>query len=225
MDSFRAGADTAEHFYTQEQPEACTSGRDATMADGEEADMMDAFRAAAEAVKAQREEAAMCTEDRIYKHVKAWCKEWESDLDRRPAEIRESGAGGDGRQVYAWQSTRFRRPEQIHRAVLAIVAMLCCLWHRRSLRTYTARRNVVQRRLPSMRRRQPSSAGCALWACWVFLCCVFLSPKPLPLPCAQACRRSRSSSRRCRSHSTIVTSVMPMAAAQACRRRRSSSRR
>lgn len=55
--------------------------------------MMAAFTAAAEAVKAQRKEAAMCTEDRIAKYVKAWCAEWALDLERRPAEIQDSGAG------------------------------------------------------------------------------------------------------------------------------------
>ena len=54
----------------QAELETSTSGRDVTQADGEEEDMMAAFTAAADAVKAQRAEAAMCTEDRILKHLK-----------------------------------------------------------------------------------------------------------------------------------------------------------
>jgi hypothetical protein len=54
---------------------------------------MAAFEAAAAAVKAQQAEAAMTTEDRIAKHLKQWCAEWETDLERRPAEVKESGPG------------------------------------------------------------------------------------------------------------------------------------
>jgi hypothetical protein len=66
---------------------------EATTADTEEEAAMAAFEAAAAAVKAQQAEAAMTTEDRIAKHLKQWCAEWETDLERRPAEVKESGPG------------------------------------------------------------------------------------------------------------------------------------
>ena len=76
-----------------QEADGSTSGHDATTADTEAEAAMAAFEAAAAAVKAQQAEAAMTTEDRIAKHLKQWCAEWETDLERRPAEVKESGPG------------------------------------------------------------------------------------------------------------------------------------
>lgn len=71
-----------------------TSGRDATAVDSEAEAAMAAFEAAAAVLKAQQAEAALATEDRISKHLKVWCAKWEADLERRPADVKESGPGG-----------------------------------------------------------------------------------------------------------------------------------
>ena len=54
---------------------------------------MAAFRAAAAAVAERQAEAAMATEDVIMKYLSRWCDAWRDDLERRPAEIKESGPG------------------------------------------------------------------------------------------------------------------------------------
>lgn len=54
---------------------------------------MDAFKAAAAAVAERQAEAGLPTEDRIMKHLQRWCEAWREDLERRPAEVKESGAG------------------------------------------------------------------------------------------------------------------------------------
>lgn len=92
------------------QQEAEPSGRDATAADGEAEDVMAAFEAAAAAVKAQREEATAALEDRVLRHIKSWCADWEADLERRPAEIKESGRGilSGILDIQAWQFTSGR---------------------------------------------------------------------------------------------------------------------
>ncbi len=61
--------------------------------DGDGADLMAAFKAAAAAVAERQAEAAMATEDRIMKHLTRWCDAWRDDLERRPAEIKETGPG------------------------------------------------------------------------------------------------------------------------------------
>ena len=61
--------------------------------DGDGADLMAAFKAAAAAVAERQAEAALATEDRIMKHLTRWCDAWRDDLERRPAEIKESGPG------------------------------------------------------------------------------------------------------------------------------------
>ena len=80
--------------------EADASGADVTAADGEAEDCMAAFEAAAAAVKAQRAEATAALEDRVLRHIKAWCADWEADLERRPSDIKDSGRGG-------WQTVTF----------------------------------------------------------------------------------------------------------------------
>ena len=65
--------------------------------DGGGADLMAAFKAAAAAVAERQAEAAMATEDRIMKHLTRWCDAWRDDLERRPAEIKESGPGAHSR--------------------------------------------------------------------------------------------------------------------------------
>jgi len=51
---------------------------------------MDAFAAAAEAVK----ERAMPVEDRVAKWLRKWMKDWEEDLEARPDDIKTTAAGG-----------------------------------------------------------------------------------------------------------------------------------
>ncbi|KAL4447757.1 hypothetical protein ABPG75_004976 [Micractinium tetrahymenae] len=57
--------------------------------DPEQQRLMEAFAAAAEAVK----EKAMPVEDRVAKWVKKWMKDWEDDLEARPDEIKTTAAG------------------------------------------------------------------------------------------------------------------------------------
>ena len=57
--------------------------------DPEQQRLMEAFRAAAEAVKEQQ----MAVEDRIAKWLRKWMAEWEEDLEARPEEAKATAAG------------------------------------------------------------------------------------------------------------------------------------
>ncbi|GLC41332.1 hypothetical protein PLESTB_001074400 [Pleodorina starrii] len=77
------------------------------MADGEQADgssgggaglsaedaTLEAFKRAAAELAERRKEEAMAVEDRIAKYLRAWMKEWEDDLERRPDVVKDSSSG------------------------------------------------------------------------------------------------------------------------------------
>ncbi|GFR49881.1 hypothetical protein Agub_g11985, partial [Astrephomene gubernaculifera] len=63
---------------------AGSSGEDATL---------EAFKRAAAELAERRKEEAMPVEDRIAKYLKAWMKEWEDDLERRPDEVKDCSSG------------------------------------------------------------------------------------------------------------------------------------
>ncbi|KXZ43587.1 hypothetical protein GPECTOR_86g380 [Gonium pectorale] len=58
-----------------------------------EEETLEAFKRAAAELAERRKEEAMQVEDRIAKYLKAWMKEWEDDLERRPDEVKESNSG------------------------------------------------------------------------------------------------------------------------------------
>ncbi|KAJ9529846.1 hypothetical protein QJQ45_022253 [Haematococcus lacustris] len=71
--------------------------------------LMEAFKRASSQVAEQREEATLCTEDRIAKSLRRWMKEWEEDLDRRPESVKATASGYQASLTFA-QTAKYLEP-------------------------------------------------------------------------------------------------------------------
>lgn len=72
---------------------------------GDEDALLESFKAAAARVAEQRAEEALPIEDQMVNLFKAWCVEWEADLEARPEEVSEVSCAGQGlvTRVGAWK--------------------------------------------------------------------------------------------------------------------------